>query len=93
MTNTAYDNFYATLQEMGRAIAKAARYGADAVAAMSWPAMAITCLLIAFAITILPLALFLFVVFMLIKVISAAIAERRTRGAPTPYRAADDKDL
>ena len=93
MTNTANDNFFATLQEIGRAMMKAARYAADAVTAMSWPAMAATCLLVAFAITILPLALFLFVAFMLIKVISASIAERRTRGAPTPYRSTDDKEL
>ncbi|QYF94305.1 hypothetical protein KY495_03535 [Massilia sp. PAMC28688] len=91
--NTAFTNFYATLQEIGRALSRAARYGADAVATMSWPALAVACLLIAFAVTILPLALFLFVTFMLIKLIASSLAERRERGAPTPYRATDDKEL
>lgn len=93
MNQTAFDNFYATLQEMGRAVGRAARYGAEAVASMSWPALAVACLLIAFAVTILPLALFLFVMFMLIKVIASSIAERKARGTPTPYRQTDDKDL
>jgi uncharacterized membrane protein len=91
--HTAFDNFYATLQDIGRAIGKAARYGAAAVATMSWPALAVTCLMIAFAVTILPLALFLFVMFMLIKLIFSAIADRAERGAPTPYRSADPKDM
>lgn len=91
--NTAFNDFTATLQEIGRALSRAARYGAAAVATMSWPALAIACLLIAFAVTILPLALFLFVMFMLIKIIFAAIADRKERGAPTPYRPADDKEL
>ena len=91
--NTAFNDFTATLQEIGRALGRAARYGAAAVATMSWPALAVTCLLIAFAVTILPLALFLFVMFMLIKVIFSAIAERKERGAPTPYHPSGDKDL
>ena len=91
--NTAFDNFYATLKEIGRALAKAARYGAAAVATMSWPALAVACLLIAFAVTILPLALFLFVTFMLIKLIFSSLAERAERGVATPYRSTDDKEL
>jgi hypothetical protein len=91
--NTAFNNFYATLQEIGRALSRAARYGADAVATMSWPALAVACLLIAFAVAILPLALFLFVTFMLIKLILTSVNERRERGAPTPYRSTDDKEL
>lgn len=91
--NTAFDDFYATLQEMGRSLSKAARYGAAAVAAMSWPMLAVACLFIAFAVTIVPLALFLFVMFMLIKLIFTSIAERGQRGVPTPYRSTDDKEL
>jgi hypothetical protein len=91
MNNPAYDSFFATLQEMGSAIAKAARYGAAAVATMSWPALAVCCVALALAITIVPLALFLFVMFMVIKLIFGAVADRAQRGKPTPYTSADDK--
>ena len=91
MNNTTFNSFYATLEEMGRAIAKAARYGAAAVATMSWPALAVCCVMLALAMTIVPLALFLFVMFMAIKLIFTVIADRSQRGAPTPYKSTDDK--
>jgi hypothetical protein len=91
MNNATFNSFYETLEEMGRAIAKAARYGAAAVATMSWPALAVSCVMLALAITIVPLALFLFVMFMAIKLIFTVIADRGQRGVPTPYKSADDK--
>jgi hypothetical protein len=91
MNNATFDSFYATLSDMGRAIAKAARAGAEAVATMSWPALAVCCVALAFAITIVPLALFLFVMFMAIKLIFSVIADRAQRGKPTPYTSHDDK--
>lgn len=91
MNNATFDSFYATLQEMGRAIGTAARAGAAAVATMSWPALAVCCVLLAFAITIVPLALFLFVMFMAIKLIFGAFADRAQRGKPTPYKPVDDQ--
>lgn len=92
MNNATFDSFYATLQEMGRAIANAARTGAAAVATMSWPALAVCCVLLAFAITIVPLALFLFVMFMAIKLIFGGFAKRDERGPATPYKPVDDKE-
>ncbi len=91
MNNATFDSFFATLDEMGRAIANAARTGAAAVATMSWPAIAVCCVLLAFALTIIPLALFLFVMFMVIKFVVTAFDKRATRGPATPYRATDDK--
>jgi hypothetical protein len=91
MNNATFDSFYATLSDMGRAIARAARAGAEAVATMSWPALAVCCVALAFAITIVPLALFLFVMFMAIKLIFSVIADRAQRGKPTPYTSHDDK--
>ena len=91
MNNATFNSFYETLDEMGRAIGKAARYGAAAVATMSWPALAVCCVMLALAITIVPLALFLFVMFMAIKLIFTVIADRSKRGAPTPYTSSDDK--
>jgi hypothetical protein len=89
MNNATFDSFYTTLQEMGRAIGKAARAGAAAVSTMSWPALAVLCVMLAFAISIVPLALFLFVMFMAIKFIFSAIADRAQRGKPTPYKPVD----
>lgn len=90
MNNTTFDSFYDTLAETGRSIAKAARAGAAAVATMSWPALAVCCVLLAFAISIVPLALFLFVMFMAIKLIYTAFANRAERGPATPYTSHDD---
>ena len=91
MNNTTFNSFYQTLEEMGRAIANAARTGAAAVATMSWPALAVCCVMLAFAISIVPLALFLFVMFTAIKLIFSVITDRSERGVPTPYKSADDK--
>jgi len=90
MNNATFDSFYATLEDMGRAIGKAARSGAAAVATMSWPAIAVCCVLLAFFMTIIPLALFLFVMFMLIKLIVTAFDNRARRGPATPYKSTDD---
>ncbi len=90
MNNATFDAFYATLNEMGRAIGKAARTGAAAISTMSWPALAVCCVGLAFAISIVPLALFLFVMFMAIKLIFSMFADRAERGVPTPYKSHDD---
>lgn len=91
MNNATFDSFYETLNEMGRAIAKAARTGSAAIATMSWPALAVCCVMLALAITIVPLALFLFVMFMAIKLIYSVITDRASRGKVTPYTSHDDK--
>ena len=91
MNNATYDSFYSTLNEMGRAIAKAAKAGAAAISTMSWPGLAVCCVALALAITIVPLALFLFVMFMAIKLIFSVISDRSQRGVPTPYKSHDDK--
>ena len=91
MNNATFDSFYATLTDMGHAIAKAARAGAAAIATMSWPGLAVLCVALAFAITIVPLALFLFVMFMAIKLIFSVISDRAQRGKVTPYTSHDDK--
>jgi hypothetical protein len=89
MNNTTFNSFYETLAEMGRAIGRAASTGAAAVSTLSW--LAVMCVMLALAITIVPLALFLFVMFMAIKLIFSVIADRSQRGVPTPYKSTDDK--
>ncbi|UUZ55875.1 hypothetical protein LP419_10620 [Massilia sp. H-1] len=61
-----------------------------------WPpcrglAIAVCCVLLAFAMTIIPLALFLFVMFMVIKFVVTAFDNRARRGPATPYKSADDQ--
>ncbi|UUZ50396.1 hypothetical protein LP420_11220 [Massilia sp. B-10] len=48
-------------------------------------------MLLAFAMTIIPLALFLFVMFMVIKFVVTAFDNRARRGPATPYKSADDQ--
>jgi hypothetical protein len=73
MKNVTFTSFCALLEEMGRAFAKAAHYGARAIATMSWPQMIATCIALALIITIVPLAVCLFIFFMIVKLAVAAI--------------------
>ena len=80
MTRTQSRSFGATLDDLARDIVDACRRAARAIAVMPWPAMLACCIALAFVISILPLALFLFVLFMGIKVVIGAFAvdHRRT---------------
>lgn len=73
MKNATFASFSELLEEIGRAFAQAARYGARAVATMSLPQLAATCVALALVITIVPLAICLFIVFMIVKLAVAAI--------------------
>lgn len=73
MKNPTFASFTATLEEIGRALAQATRYGAQAIATMSWPALLASCIALALAITIVPLAICLFIFFMIVKLAVAAI--------------------
>ncbi len=80
MTRTYHRSFGATLEDLARDIVAASRRAVRAIAAMPWPAMLACCIALAFVISVLPLALFLFVLFMGIKVIVGAfvVDQRRT---------------
>jgi hypothetical protein len=79
MKNVTFTSFSALLEEMGRAFAKAARYGVRAIATMSWPQMIATCIALALIITIVPLAVCLFIFFMIVKLAVAAIVINNRR--------------
>ena len=83
MTNTQSRSFGATLEDLARDIVDACRRAVRAIAVMPWPAMLVCCIALAFVISVLPLALFLFVLFMGIKVIIGAfiVDHRRTHRA------------
>jgi hypothetical protein len=80
MTRTYHRSFGATLEDLARDIVDACRRTVRAIAVMPWPAMLACCIALAFVISVLPLALFLFVLFMGIKVIIGAfvVDHRRT---------------
>lgn len=73
MKNATFASFSELLEEIGRAFAQAVRYGARAVATMSWPQLMASCVALALVITIVPLAICLFIVFMAVKLAVAAI--------------------
>ena len=75
MKNPSLQSFAQFLEEIAQAFAKAVRYGVRAIATMSWPALLMACVGLA-------LAIFLFVVFMAIKLAVAAIVlhTRRRHG-------------
>jgi hypothetical protein len=89
MKNTTFDSFLSVLEEMGHTFTRAMRFSLRALATISWPALLVACILLAMLISIVPLVLFLFVVFMAIKLISASIVQHKKRGPATPYRPAD----
>jgi hypothetical protein len=73
MKNATFASFSELLAEIGQAFAQAARYGARAIATMSWPQLLATCVGLALVITVVPLAICLFIVFMAVKLAVAAI--------------------
>lgn len=85
MTDTNSRSFSATLDDLARDIVHACRRGARAIAVMPWPAMLVCCIGLAFVISILPLALCLFIAFMAVKLAVGAfvIDARRNRTTHT----------
>lgn len=70
------------LDDVWHALCRAVRHASNAIAAMSWPALLLTAVLMAFAISLVPLALTLFVLFMLVKLVvgGVVLGKRRNRG-------------
>lgn len=85
MHNSALDQFFTTLEEIGEALVRASRHAAAAIAAMSWPMLMLTCVALALLILVVPLALTLFIIFVIVKLAMAALADRRQRGPVTRH--------
>lgn len=83
--NNSLESMSVLLDDIWRALTRAVRYASNAIAKMSWPALLITAVLMAFAISLVPLALTLFVLFMLVKLVVGGfvIGQRRNRVQPT----------
>jgi hypothetical protein len=82
------ESFSVLLDDIWHALCRAVRYASNAIATMSWPALLLTAVLMAFAISIVPLAITLFVVFMIVKLVvgGIVIGARRNRQPPTEYK-------
>ena len=84
MTHARFRAFAATLEDLAHAIVRASRRAVRAIAVMPLPAMLACCIALAFVISLLPLALFLFLLFLGIKVVVGAfvVDQRRTHREP-----------
>jgi hypothetical protein len=92
--NHSLESFSILLDDTWRALCRAVRYASNAIATMSWPALLITAVLMAFAISIVPLAITLFLVFMVIKLVVGGIVvgTRRSRRTQAARDTFDNKD-
>ena len=79
--NTDFRTFAATLEDLARDIVAACRRAVRAIAVMPLPTMLACCIGLAFVISLLPLALFLFVLFLGIKVVAGAFIVDRRRAS------------
>lgn len=78
MNDNAFRQFARTLDDLADDILRACRRAMRELAVMPWPSMLAFCVVLALIISILPLALFLFVLFLGLKVVAGAfIIERR----------------
>lgn len=89
MKNATFDNFLNIVEEMGRALTRAMRMSLRALATMSWPTLLVVCILMAMAISLIPLVLVLFLLFTGIKLILASFVLEKRKGRATPYREVD----
>jgi hypothetical protein len=79
MKSANFRTFCDSMEDVAQDIVRTCRRGARTIAAMPWPAMLACCIMLAFVISILPLALFLFVLFMGVKVVAGAFVIDRRR--------------
>jgi hypothetical protein len=85
MNNPAFASFFSCLEDLGGALLKAAKYAVAAISTMSWPTLLLSAVGLALLLTIVPLVLTLFVVFMAVKLVNGYLSERAARGPATPY--------
>lgn len=79
MKHLTFDSINTLLDDIFRATMQAARALVRAIGAMAWPQLLATCVLLAMLITIVPLAFTLFVAFMIVKLVVAAIVVQSRR--------------
>lgn len=70
---------FADMEDLGHRCSRALRAGARTFSALPWPMLLVAAILLAFILTIVPLALMLFAAFLLLKFVAAAVFGRRPR--------------
>ena len=78
MKTTTFRTFAAELEEAGERCLRVLRGGLRTFSALPWPALLLAAVLVACAITVLPLALMLFAIFLAIKYAVLAINGDKT---------------
>ncbi len=77
MKPSRFDSFIADMKDMARTTNRALRSGARTLAALPWPTLLAVSICLALVLSIVPLALTLFIGFLLLKFIAAAVFGRR----------------
>jgi hypothetical protein len=77
MKTTPFQSFVADMEDLGRKSHRAVRSGARTLAALPWPALLAVSILLACLLTIVPLALTLFIGFLLLKLVATVLFGRR----------------
>lgn len=80
------------LRDIWATLLKAGRYAINMIASVSWTHLAIAAIALALILTVVPLAIGLFAVFVVVKLCLNACESRRQRGTPTPYKDVVSKD-
>lgn len=83
-TTTRFRSLMTDVKVAGRAIGRALKAGSRTLAAQPWPVLLGGALVLAFLLTIIPLALALFAIFVLFKFVANAVFDRRPR--PVEHR-------
>lgn len=74
------------VDEITRAFTQALRFGARTIRRLSWPALLGAALVLAFLVSILPLALTLFAIFLVVKLVMGACDGQRGRVIKEPLQ-------
>lgn len=77
MKSSRFDSFIVDMKDIGRKTHRAVRSGARTLAALSWPSLLAVSIGLALILSIVPLALTLFIGFLLLKFVAAALFGRR----------------
>jgi len=85
MNNADFRTFAATLEDLARDIVAACRRAMRAIAVMPLPTMLACCIGLAFVISLLPMALFLFLLFLGIKLVAGAFSVDHRRAHREHY--------
>ncbi|MCG2586055.1 hypothetical protein [Massilia sp. TS11] len=95
MKDLSFQSFCDLLEQMSAALLRALRQGGRALSRMSWPQLLAACIVMALVLSILPLALFLFTCFLLLKILIAGSViglRKKRRPAAPPHLPQPDPD-